>query len=323
MEKKRKLPIKKSQPKIGIKPKKSKKAAPWIIAVAAVVVIIAVLLILKFRPQTPGTSGNVLAMVNGFPIYTKEIDDLYNRLPAQYKQSMTKEDLLNQTISRELLLQEAKKEGIVVQDTEVMQLIESILQQNQITHDQLNQQLAARNLTINDMVQEYKKQMIINKLLNKTVYPSVAISEDEMAAFYNSNKELFDQVRASHILVNSSEEAQKLLNMVKNGADFASLAKTYSLDTASGQQGGDLNYFTRKQMVKEFADAAFNMSVGELAIVKTSFGYHVVKVTAKRTVPFDEAKVQIRTALLAPRQSVAVEKYIQELWKKADIVIKK
>ncbi len=89
-------------------------------------------------------------------------------------------------------------------------------------------------------------------------------------------------VKASHILVSSLEEANKVVSELKDGKDFGELAKKYS-KCPSGKQGGDLGFFSKGQMVKEFEDAAFSLEVGSVSgPVKTQFGYHIIKVTGKR-----------------------------------------
>lgn len=307
--------------------KKTKPRVNQFLVVGGVILGIAVIfLIIKFgQPSSEESvevlSGDVLATVNGDPIFQEEIDELYERLPPQYKQFMTKESLLNQTIARELLLQAAEKENVKVADEEVYAVIDTMTLQSQITREQLEQQLAENNLTLDDMVDEYRKQLVITKLLNETVYSNIKVSSEEITSYYNENMDLFEQVRASHILVNSSDEASRLLDMVRRGADFSDLAKTYSIDTFSAPQGGDLGYFTRNRMVKEFADAAFVLDVGEVSdVVQTNFGYHIIKVTAKKIVPLNEARSQIEGFLRAPRQTPAVQQYIDSLWVNADIV---
>lgn len=89
-------------------------------------------------------------------------------------------------------------------------------------------------------------------------------------------------VRASHILVSTREEANMIKSKIDNGASFESMAKKYS-KCPSGQDGGDLGYFERGQMVKEFEDAAFLLPVGKVSDpVKTQFGWHLIKVCDKR-----------------------------------------
>jgi peptidyl-prolyl cis-trans isomerase C len=91
-----------------------------------------------------------------------------------------------------------------------------------------------------------------------------------------------NEVRASHILVKTEGEAQNILNQIKTGSDFAELAKAHS-ECPSKRKGGDLGYFSRGQMVKEFEEAAFGMQRGQVSEpVQTQFGYHIIKVTDSR-----------------------------------------
>lgn len=89
------------------------------------------------------------------------------------------------------------------------------------------------------------------------------------------------EVRASHILVKTEQEAQELYNEIKNGKSFVEIAQEKSL-CPSGQNGGDLGYFGRGMMVKPFEDAAFSLEVGEISQpVETQFGWHLIELTGK------------------------------------------
>lgn len=89
-------------------------------------------------------------------------------------------------------------------------------------------------------------------------------------------------VKASHILVDTKEEADLIKSKIDNGESFEMLAKKYS-KCPSGENGGDLGYFQRGQMVKPFEDAAFNLPVGQVsAPLKTQFGWHIIKVYDKK-----------------------------------------
>jgi peptidyl-prolyl cis-trans isomerase C len=90
------------------------------------------------------------------------------------------------------------------------------------------------------------------------------------------------QVKASHILVSSADEAERILREIGSGKSFEEMARKYS-SCPSGANGGDLGFFSKGQMVKEFEDAAFSLPVGKVsAPVKTEFGYHLIKVTGKK-----------------------------------------
>lgn len=87
-------------------------------------------------------------------------------------------------------------------------------------------------------------------------------------------------VRASHILVETEEEATQILSKIMEGAEFEELARQYSIDSASGAKGGDLGKFGRGDLLVEFEDTVFRLKVGQISgIVKTDLGYHIIKRT--------------------------------------------
>jgi peptidyl-prolyl cis-trans isomerase C len=123
-----------------------------------------------------------------------------------------------------------------------------------------------------------------------------------------------EEVRARHILVETEAEAKALLEQIKAGADFATLAKEKSKDPGAAD-GGDLGYFGKDQMVPEFADVAFKMYPGQLSNpVKTQFGWHLIKVEDKRIKPvpeFDKVRDQIEAFILRKAQTEYVAKLRQ------------
>ena len=123
-----------------------------------------------------------------------------------------------------------------------------------------------------------------------------------------------EEVRARHILVEGEDEAKAILEQLKGGADFATLAKEKSKDPGAAE-GGDLGYFTKDQMVPEFADVAFKMYPGQLSNpVKTQFGWHVIKVEDKRIKQppeFEKVKDQIEAYLARKAQSDFIAKLRQ------------
>jgi peptidyl-prolyl cis-trans isomerase C len=119
------------------------------------------------------------------------------------------------------------------------------------------------------------------------------------------------EVRARHILVATEDEAKDIEAQLKKGADFATLAKEKSKDPGAAD-GGDLGYFTKDQMVPEFAAAAFKLDKGQISDpVKTQFGWHIIKVEDKRTKPtptYDEVKSQLETYVEHRAQADLVQK---------------
>jgi peptidyl-prolyl cis-trans isomerase C len=123
-----------------------------------------------------------------------------------------------------------------------------------------------------------------------------------------------EEVHARHILVEGEDEAKAIIEQLKGGADFATLAKEKSKDPGAAE-GGDLGYFTKDQMVPEFADVAFKMYPGQLSNpVKTQFGWHVIKVEDKRIKQppeFEKVKDQIEAYLARKAQSDFIAKLRQ------------
>jgi peptidyl-prolyl cis-trans isomerase C len=120
------------------------------------------------------------------------------------------------------------------------------------------------------------------------------------------------EVRARHILVPTEAEAKKVLDEIKKGTDFAEMAKQKSKDPGAAAEGGDLGYFTKDQMVPEFAETAFKLDKGQLSDpVKTQFGWHIIKVEDKRTKPapgFEEVKDQVKAYVMRKAQADLVGK---------------
>src|SRR5439155_13182507 len=156
---------------------------------------------------------------------------------------------------------------------------------------------------------------------------------------YEKNPDRFKQdesVRASHILIRVDEKADAatrkkaraeidaVLKQAKAGADFAKLAQQHSQD-GSAAQGGDLNYFSKGQMVPEFDKVAFALKPGQLSgVVTTQFGYHVIKVTDHkpgRVVPFEESSQQIKQFLTEQKKQQHSDAFIEGLKKKSKIEV--
>lgn len=229
----------------------------------------------------------VLATVNGAPIYVSEVTAEIENLPEQYR-GMPADRLmplmLNQLITNKLLLAEGNRQKLGDSDD------------------------------VKKKVDRYRERAIQQQLLQNVVAKSVDDKAlQELYKKYVAENPPKEEVSARHILVNSEAEGTAIIAQIKGGADFAALAKQKSKDPAA-QNGGDLGFFSKEDMVKEFADAAFAMKSGEVSAkpVKTQFGFHVIKVEDRRTanpVSFDEAKEDLQSQL----SQQAVSQYIESL----------
>jgi peptidyl-prolyl cis-trans isomerase C len=163
-----------------------------------------------------------------------------------------------------------------------------------------------------------KLAFIRNKLLMETILQTegkAAVSEEAMKKVYEDAVKQMggdEEVRARHILVPTEDEAKKILADLKKGANFETVAKEKSKDPGAAAQGGDLGYFTKDQMVPEFADVAFKLQKGQLSDpVKSQFGWHIIKVEDKRSKappPFEQVKDQVETYVQRKAQAEYVTK---------------
>jgi peptidyl-prolyl cis-trans isomerase D len=158
----------------------------------------------------------------------------------------------------------------------------------------------------------------------------VVVPPSEIERTYNNNLEQYstpEQVRASHILLKTEgkddaavkAKAEDILKQARAGADFAELAKKYSEDEASQKNGGDLDYFGRGRMVAEFDQAAFALEPGKISdLVKTQYGYHIIKVVDKKTAttrPLADVRQQIQDQLAYERAQAQASDLAQALEK--------
>lgn len=297
------------------------------------------------EPNAVAESNGVAVTVNGKDIMEADVDAKINAymdrmasqippgMSEQYKKQM-RPQVVESMVMEQLLDEQIKKAGINVTDSDVNdKLNEIIAAQPGMTMESFKERVAAQGQSFEQVKEQIKKTMSYEKLIG-----NVEVNDAEAKAFYDENKEDFnkpEQVKASHILVKvdaSATPEQKvaaktkiegLLKQVKAGGDFAALAKANS-DCPSKERGGDLGFFDRSTMVKEFADAAFALKVGEISgIVETQFGYHIIKVTDRQQgglTPFEKAKADIVKSLENKKKSELFRQLIEKIKAQAKIV---
>ncbi|TAN42008.1 MAG: peptidylprolyl isomerase [Nitrospirae bacterium] len=248
--------------------------------------------------------GAVLAKVGSAVITDADLERDLKSLPDYAQQIFAdqkgREKFLDELIKKEILYQEALKKGL------------------------------DKSADFTKKVEEFKKLTLVSELLEKEIMSRSKVSDQEVREYYDKHKEDFattSQIKASHILVKTEEEALKISGRLKKGEKFEDIARKESIDKGSGKNGGDLGYFSKGQMVPEFEKAAAALKKGETsAPVKSNFGYHIIKVTDKKTGPvieFDRIKELISQRLSGERQKEAFDKYVDELKKTYTVEIKK
>lgn len=247
-------------------------------------------------------SGPVLAEVGGTTItvdsFNKEMENLPPYLKPMTETADGKKEMLETMIIRELILQEASKDGI------------------------------ENTPAVKEKLDELKKRLVVEAYLKKKVEEQAKVSDEDLKKFYDQNKDKFktgDQVKASHILLKAEKEAKDVLAQVKAGGNFEELAKKFSTDGAASK-GGDLGWFSKGSMIPEFEKVAFTMKEGQISdVVKTKFGFHIIKLTGKRAAgerTFEDVKEQIKTSMLPGKQQEVFQKLKEDLKKSGKYTIK-
>ena len=190
---------------------------------------------------------------------------------------------LVQLIDRELIHEEARRLDIAVTDKDIENALQDVRQD--YPDGGFEKMLQERGLTKEGWRKELKESLIMEKLLQEAVYSLVNVTDEEITAYYNANREEFDrpaQVRARQIVVADEAQGQEILGLLRQGQPFADIAKKYSL-SPDAEKGGDLGFFSRGEMPPEFDEVVFDLPVNRLSeLVKSDYGYHIFLVEEKR-----------------------------------------
>lgn len=245
-----------------------------------------------------------IAKVGSATITQEDFNNELKGLPPQIRQMFDgpegAEKFIDELAKREMLYQEAKKQGL------------------------------EKSPEYQKKLDDFKKITLISTLLEKEIEEKAKVSEKDVKDYYDSHKGEFvanGSIRASHILVKTEDEAKKIAEQIKKGGDFAKIAKAKSMDTGSAKNGGDLGTFSRGQMVPEFEKAAFALKAGETSNpVRTQYGYHIIKVTDRKegqALEFDKVKGMLTQKLTAGKQKEVFDSYITNLKKTYKVDVNK
>lgn len=281
---------------------------------------------------------NAIGQVNGTYItseeFERQVEKQLTRIQQAYNTDFTqpgheaqlinlRKQTIEQLLRNEMLLQQAIELGIEIKD-EVIQLEIEQIKSNYSSEETFQQVLKSVDYTLEELRHDIllqKSYEQISDMLSK----EFELTEEAMQQYYQDNLQRFsedEQVRASHILVDTEEEAKTVLDELNNGGDFAQLAQDHSTCPSSAR-GGDLGSFGRGQMVPEFEEAAFSMEVDEISeAVQTQFGWHIIKLTGKQDAvvySFDDVKDEIVSLLEEKAKNEAAIKYLEEKWSESKV----
>jgi parvulin-like peptidyl-prolyl isomerase len=281
-------------------------------------------------------SDQVVLTINGEKITAKQF---YKVLNAQKKifrvqnfEKLKTEELvwiktrgLNEIIRNTLISQEIAKQNISIEQN----VLESNLRKARegYLEGAFEKTLDLESISIEDWEKSIEKKLLTNELIHQQVNSKVSVSDKELRDYFDKNHNEFhkkEQVKALHIMVESEEEIREIQKELRSKQKtFPALAMEYSLGP-EGAQGGDLGYFEAGQMPEEFDDV-FKLKINMVSdIIKTPYGFHLLKVVDKieeRKMDFVESKSRVEKILLQHLQDQAFQKWFLKLKQNAEIEI--
>lgn len=290
----------------------------------------------------------VLVTVNGVKIMQSDIDEEVipqkSRMMAAGRpvpDSMVKQmeqRIISMLVEKRAVEDEIAAQGIVITDEQIQVEAEVVAGQRGMSVEEFQKAMLERGgVSKEDFESRLRMGLGFKALMDKAVVDGIGVTEEEARAYYDENAKQYTreaQAKASHILVDTrgkdeagkaaaKEEADGLLKQVRDGGDFAELAKAHS-SCPSSAKGGDLGYFEKGRMVPEFSEAAFSMKVGDVSdVVETQFGYHIIKLTDMKEAgvsAFEDEKDNIMEMLKVGKEREFGQAYVERIKAEANIV---
>jgi peptidyl-prolyl cis-trans isomerase SurA len=258
--------------------------------------------------------ANVAAVVNSRPVTYAQLEKTYqSQFPPNAEGSSEdqvtaqKLELLRTMVDAEIMLQRAEKLGLMAPDADIDAEITKM--RSPYTKEEFDKQLASRKLTLDDLKSELRRQLSIQKLVNKEITSHISITDADVANFYNANKASFNlaepQVHLAQILVtpgpdpnvrnlknskaqNEADAKAKILDLharIRRGEDFSMLAQNFSEDPNTAANGGDMGFVPESALAQanpQLRKLVTDLQPGGVSgVIQTGEGYRILKVLSK------------------------------------------
>jgi peptidyl-prolyl cis-trans isomerase SurA len=268
-----------------------------------------------------------------------EIANIANPADREARASAIRREVMERLVQDQLLAQQATELKLTVGSEEIDRAIEQIKHDYGLDDAQLKEELRRQGMTMAAYRQNTKKEILKYRVLNIAVGSKINVGDSEVQSYYDRHlKSANVQVKASHIFLAIPEDADQatvlereklaksLVARAQKGEDFAKLAREYSEDSGTRNEGGDLGYFGRDILPKPLEELVFSMKVGEVrGPVRADRGFHVIKLVDRRTKaakPFAEVQDEIRVRLRQREMERQTKIYLGELRKKVLVDIR-
>ncbi len=241
--------------------------------------------------------------------------------------SELKKELINQLIEEELIIAEAGRAGITVDSRELAQEVEGL--KKEYGDETFKEAVGERYGNIDNWKEEIRRKLLIKKTVDQLIGRKAgqSVTEKDAREYYLKHMEDYDvqeQAHARMIVAASEDEARKIRKGL-NAGNFAAVAEEVSL-SPERKNGGDLGYFARGDMPKEFEDVVFKLKTGEISpVVKTEYGYHIFLLEGRRSarrLKFEEVKDRIMERLRSEKEDEDLSAWIKSLKKNTKITVR-
>jgi peptidyl-prolyl cis-trans isomerase SurA len=256
----------------------------------------------------------------------KQLQELYQRT-------------LQSLIDVELQLERARKLNLSVSEEDVTYNVDRLKEQNQITDEQLQQMLQSRGLTMEAYREQVRRGLLVGKVVNVEVRSRLAILDSELEEAYRQQRERYriaGELTVSHILfmvpehatpeqeAYIKEKAATVLQQLRHGGDFVTLAKLHS-EGPSADRGGLLGTFRSGELLPGFEEAVATLQPGEISdLVRTRVGWHIVRLEDKKAgdyKPFEAVRDAIKEELSRTRAEQKYEEWVESLRQQAHVTL--
>jgi len=291
-----------------------------------------------------------VAVVNNEVIFLSELEEFGRRsfeevekksLPSEReeKTQLMRQEILNQLIENKLLDQEIKKRKVEVGERDVDTTIEDILKQNRFTLNDLKMALAKQGMTLTTYRQRVRDELGKMRLVSREIRSKIVLKEEDLRKTYNDRIQefmiplevhvqqiFFPLPRGASLYRGAAveKEAESVLEKAKTGENFSDLAKKYS-QGSEASEGGVLGSFKPKELMPELDEAVFQMKAGEIRMVRSSEGIHILRVMERKggePKSFAEVQGQIRDEMTQKETEKRFKEWMKALKEKSYIEIK-
>lgn len=297
--------------------------------------------------QGIGAANKILVVVNDEIITQADLDVAMNAVVAELKNEYTgaelkakvdeaKREYLNQMIEDRLILQEAKRRGVIVDDAEVDERFKEIKSKFP-SEEVFYSEMQKADISAEVLKNRYRENIMMSKLVSYEVRGKVAVTPGEIEGYYKEHSEEVKSPSAVHLRslmlrfdkqndeATARQKADDIIRLIKEGRDFGELAKLYS-QGLKAEEGGDLGFVEKGQMREDFDEVIFNMKEGEVsAPLKTDAGYFIFKVEEKRESrvrSLSEAREDIENIIFREKAQKRYKDWMAKLKRDAFIQIK-